>query len=100
LNINFNELDGKRFYYSFLAVAQKIFDHYQGLNKINVFPVADGDTGTNLASTMHSIIDTAMYYATEMEQITGQKPKFISPASPVIGSHVGPGVSGLAVLCE
>lgn len=60
MDINFNELDGKRFYYSFLAGAQKIFDHYQGLNKINVFPVADGDTGTNLASTMRSIIDTAI----------------------------------------
>ena len=30
------------------------------MNKINVFPVADGDTGTNLASTMRSIIDTAI----------------------------------------
>ena len=60
MDINFNELDGKRFYYSFLAGAQKIFDHYQGLNKINVFPVADGDTGTNLASTMRSIIDTSI----------------------------------------
>ena len=60
MDINFDELDGKRFYYSFIAGAQKIFDHYQGLNKINVFPVADGDTGTNLASTMRSIIDTSI----------------------------------------
>jgi DegV family protein with EDD domain len=29
------------------------------LNKINVFPVADADTGTNLASTMRSIANTA-----------------------------------------
>jgi len=60
LDINFDELDGKRFYYSFIAGAQKIFDHYKGINKINVFPVADGDTGTNLASTMRSIIDTSI----------------------------------------
>jgi len=60
LDFNRNELDGRRFYYSFIAGAQKIFEHYQGLNKINVFPVADGDTGTNLASTMRSIIDTAI----------------------------------------
>jgi hypothetical protein len=59
--INSNsELDGKRFYYSFIAGAQKIFDHHKGINKINVFPVADGDTGTNLASTMRSIIDTVI----------------------------------------
>ncbi|NOX46068.1 MAG: DegV family EDD domain-containing protein [Chlorobi bacterium] len=30
------------------------------MNKINVFPVPDGDTGTNLASTMRSIIDTVI----------------------------------------
>lgn len=60
MEINFNELDGKRFYYSFIAGAQKIFDQYKGINKINVFPVADGDTGTNLASTLRSIIDTAI----------------------------------------
>lgn len=54
------ELDGKRFYYSFLAGAQSIFEHYKGIDRINVFPVADGDTGTNLASTMRSIIDTSI----------------------------------------
>ena len=60
MNIDTSELDGKRFYYSFIAGAQKIFDQYKGINKINVFPVADGDTGTNLASTMRSIIDTVI----------------------------------------
>jgi len=51
-------LDGKTLYYSFLAGAQKIFENQVQLNKINVFPVADADTGTNLASTMRSIVDT------------------------------------------
>lgn len=52
------QLDGKTLYYSFLAGAQKIFENQVYLNKINVFPVADADTGTNLASTMRSIVDT------------------------------------------
>lgn len=52
------ELDGKNFYYSVLAGAQRIFDHQNILNKINVFPVADADTGTNLAFTMRSIVDS------------------------------------------
>jgi DegV family protein with EDD domain len=51
------EIDGKQLYYSFLAGAQRIFEHQRLLNKINVFPVADADTGTNLASTMRSIMD-------------------------------------------
>jgi DegV family protein with EDD domain len=56
--IDTTTLDGKRLYYSFLAGAQRIFDHQGLLNKINVFPVRDADTGTNLASTMRSIVDT------------------------------------------
>jgi uncharacterized protein len=51
------ELDAKQLYYSFLAGAQRIFDNQKLLNKINVFPVADADTGTNMASTMRSILD-------------------------------------------
>ncbi len=51
------ELDGKQLYYSFLSGAQRIFENQKLLNKINVFPVSDADTGTNLASTMRSIMD-------------------------------------------
>lgn len=51
-------LDGRIFYYSFLAGAQRIFENQGLLNKLNVFPVADADTGTNLASTMRSIVDS------------------------------------------
>lgn len=50
-------LDGRSFYYAFLAGAQRIFENQGLLNKMNVFPVADADTGTNLASTMRSIVD-------------------------------------------
>ena len=57
---NSKELDGKQLYYSFLAGAQRIFDNQTLLNKINVFPVADADTGSNLASTMRAIIDTSI----------------------------------------
>jgi len=51
-------LDGRSFYYAFLAGAQRIFENQGLLNKLNVFPVADADTGTNLASTMRSIVDS------------------------------------------
>lgn len=51
------ELDGKTFYYSFLAGAQSLIRHQDELNKINVFPVPDADTGTNLSSTIRSIIE-------------------------------------------
>lgn len=42
---------------SFRAGAEKVIYQKEELNKINVFPVADGDTGSNLASLMQAIID-------------------------------------------
>lgn len=50
-------LDGKRLYYSFLAGAHHVFENQKLLNKINVYPVPDADTGTNLASTFRSIVE-------------------------------------------
>lgn len=45
-------------------------------------------------------LEVAQWYANEMEAITGQKPKFISEASPVLGANVGPGTVGLGFLME
>jgi uncharacterized protein len=53
-----NEMDGRRLYYTFIAGARKIIEHQVELNKINVFPVNDGDTGTNLASTIRAVVDS------------------------------------------
>ncbi len=54
------EIDGKQLYHSFISGAHRIFENQKLINKINVFPVADADTGTNLASTMRSIIDISI----------------------------------------
>jgi DegV family protein with EDD domain len=51
------ELDGRRLYYIFIAGAKKLFENQSLLNQINVFPVNDGDTGTNLASTIRSVLE-------------------------------------------
>ncbi len=52
------EMDGLNLYYTFIAGARKVIEHQIELNKINVFPVNDGDTGTNLASTIRSVIES------------------------------------------
>lgn len=49
-------LNKNKLYLSILAGAKSVLKHKDILNTINVFPVADGDTGTNLASLMHSIL--------------------------------------------
>jgi uncharacterized protein len=53
-------LSGQLYYHLFLSGANKILENQKDLNKINVFPVPDADTGTNLASTFRSIIDNAI----------------------------------------
>ncbi len=52
-------LDGPRLYYAFLAGGEAVIRDQAYLNRINVFPVPDSDTGTNLASTMRSIFERA-----------------------------------------
>lgn len=52
-------LDGRRLYLAFLAGGRAIIKDLAYLNRINVFPVPDGDTGTNLASTMKAIAEQA-----------------------------------------
>ena len=52
------KMDGRNLYYTFVAGARKVIEHQVELNKINVFPVNDGDTGTNLASTIRSVIES------------------------------------------
>lgn len=43
-------------YNAFIHGAQTLIAQRQSLNAINVFPVADGDTGTNMASTVEAIL--------------------------------------------
>ena len=51
-----DELDGKRIFDTFSSGAQQVIDNQDHLNRINVFPVPDGDTGTNLAATLSHIM--------------------------------------------
>jgi DegV family protein with EDD domain len=53
-------LDGRRLRRSLLAAAAWVMAGRDELNRINVFPVPDGDTGTNFSHTLRSIAD-ALY---------------------------------------
>lgn len=50
-------INGREFYKIFTFGAEKVISHKEHLNKINVFPVADGDTGSNLEATLRSVLD-------------------------------------------
>ena len=50
-----NYIDGVRLHRSLNAGLKRVVSRQEYLNKINVFPVPDGDTGTNMAYTLTTI---------------------------------------------
>ncbi|GMR12716.1 MAG: DegV family protein [Gemmatimonadota bacterium] len=66
-------VDGPRFRRALLAACEYAQQQRGILNRINVFPVPDGDTGTNLALTLQAISD----------QIRGNRDRSIS----VVANH-------------
>jgi uncharacterized protein len=50
-------LNGMRFRRALIAGAKRLMENRDHLNAINVFPVADADTGTNMAGTMGHVVD-------------------------------------------
>jgi len=53
-------LDGPRLKHAVIAGAQRLIQMQEQLNDINVFPVADSDTGTNMALTMRCVAEGAL----------------------------------------
>ncbi len=60
--MNAQVLTGEMLFNLFVSGGNYIIENKEDLNKINVFPVPDGDTGTNLASTFSSIIENGNIY--------------------------------------
>jgi DegV family protein with EDD domain len=55
--VNSERIDGEKLYYAFVYGGRRVLKKRKHLNDINVFPVPDGDTGTNLAATMQAIME-------------------------------------------
>ena len=52
-------LDGKELYRAIIVGAKRLIMDKHDLNRINVYPVADGDTGSNMSFLMQTIINEA-----------------------------------------
>lgn len=50
------QMTGKQIYDSLMHGAFKVIQNKEVLNRINIFPIQDGDTGSNLSSMMQTII--------------------------------------------
>lgn len=58
--MKFDHLDGTRLKQAVIAGARRVIMMQDNLNRINVFPVADNDTGTNMALTLQSVAEGAI----------------------------------------
>jgi uncharacterized protein len=56
VSIGADSLDGLRLNFALQAGILRVLSRQEHLNKINVFPVPDGDTGTNLALTVSAVL--------------------------------------------
>lgn len=57
MTVGIRYVDGPRFTRSLLAAADWVAAGREEINRINVFPVPDGDTGTNFALTLRAVAD-------------------------------------------
>ena len=57
MNKKIQYIDGIRFYRSIVVGINNLISRQDYLNQINVFPVPDGDTGTNMAFTVNEILE-------------------------------------------
>lgn len=55
--MKFDHIDGTRLKQAIIAGARRVIMMQDNLNRINVFPVADNDTGTNMALTMQCVAE-------------------------------------------
>ena len=55
-------LDGTRLYRAIVAGIRQVISKQEYLNSINVFPVPDRDTGTNMALTLNAILEGTYSY--------------------------------------
>lgn len=66
-------IDSNELYSYIVSGAKNIIVNETNLNRLNVFPVPDGDTGTNLSLTMNSILTSAVrqsYVSSTMKSIS------------------------------
>lgn len=106
MKIQIKYLNGVRFKRFIINSAQQINQMEQYLNDINVFPVADGDTGTNMAATMNSIAEgVKKCKASSFDKVSSViadsaliGARGNSEASPALSVHIDIGGAAIAVL--
>ncbi|MCI5836837.1 MAG: DAK2 domain-containing protein [Veillonellaceae bacterium] len=69
----YNQIDGKQYKDMLIGAYAAFKENYEHINQLNVFPVPDGDTGTNMLNTLRSMYSMIVNEENESIGIIAEK---------------------------
>ena len=86
---------------------QALREHQAAINRLNVYPVPDGDTGTNMALTLESVVEElghveGLEELSESGSTTGTSESDLPPGTPGTNPRAGSelGIPKMAAVCK
>ncbi len=98
--LDIKEANGFDLHDWFSSGAQEVAAHKKYLNDINVFPVADGDTGTNLATTLRAMVEKPARARSFADMLAGISKSGLESARGNSGIIFASFVNGIAQECQ
>ncbi len=92
-------INGYHLYHSFLSGYEYLLKERKHLNDINVFPVADGDTGSNMVATMYSTLQLPRVSRSAAKTLSYLADRSLSAARGNSGIILAQFINGLAKEC-
>ena len=80
MHVGIAYLDGPRLARTMFAASEWVAAGREEINRINVFPVPDGDTGTNLSLTLRAVAD-ALQALGDTRTVAGRLPPGLAPCA-------------------
>jgi DegV family protein with EDD domain len=96
---NVTRINGIVLYNCFVSGYESVLAHKKHINDINVFPVADGDTGNNMASTFFSITQIPQVSRSAARTLADVADRALSGARGNSGIIIAQFLNGLAAEC-
>jgi len=93
-----DKIESDKLYQAFIIGAQEVMENRLFLNKINFFPVADGDTGNNLYHLMQSILIKSELKTSSMGTLKSIAESAIIGARGTSGAIFAQYIQGLSLL--
>ncbi len=94
------KLNGYNLYHSFLSGYEQIVREKNNINTINVFPVADGDTGNNMVSTLQTSVRIRKVTRSVSQTMNDIADQALAGARGNSGIILAQFLNGLALACD